>query len=146
MRQVRKPVFQAMLLNPVRFSGRLVNKTLSRHFTDNANKMRFVQFKYKTAKNTHVGVETEENGQIIDLVELGVDNLIDFMKGGQELARKAERCMILHCSCLAKKIQKYLSDPEYIKNLQIPGSPEQEHYEQEQQLEALLDLGVFHSK
>ena len=53
--------------------------------------MRFVQFIYnsKGKPECNLGVDIGDN--IVDLSGLGVNNLIDFIKGGNELMTKAKR-------------------------------------------------------
>ncbi len=53
--------------------------------------MKFVQFCYKSRSHSALGIMLEECGEIVDLVELGVNNLVDFLKGGEELRAKAEK-------------------------------------------------------
>lgn len=60
------------------------------HIASSTN-MRLVQFKYKSCATANLGVELPEEERIVDLVELGVKNLIDFLKGGDELMEKAKK-------------------------------------------------------
>lgn len=56
--------------------------------------MRFVQFRYKSAVGkSNLGVQVQD--QIVDLVEIGVNNLIDFIKGGNEAIEKAKRLVFV---------------------------------------------------
>ncbi len=52
--------------------------------------MRFVQFRYKPGGKSNLGVLLA-NEQIVDLVEIGVNNLVDFIAGGQQLLDKAKQ-------------------------------------------------------
>ncbi len=52
--------------------------------------MRFVQFRYKKGLRGALGGVGGEGREVVDLVELGVSSLVDFLRGGEELRGKVQ--------------------------------------------------------
>lgn len=53
--------------------------------------MRILQFSFRNQSNIHLGIELEQNGDIIDLVQLPIKDVKHLIEGGEEILEEIRK-------------------------------------------------------